>query len=180
VTIQISTLKSDRIFDSVPAEVVEIFYESSVRKTFSSSEEKRAFEFKYLGWYLHRLDTFFIAKSNNRIIGYLAGSIDTPASYLDLHPYLYSFKEQFQIYPAHLHINLHHEARGKGVGTLLISAFETMLRESRAHGVHLITSPKSRNVSFYEKNGFHRAKTSEVNGSELLMFAKNLSGPKNA
>lgn len=58
-------------------------------------------------------------------------------------------------FPAHLHINLSAEARGKGTGQKLVSCFFDELRErigAAAGGVHVFCGPDP--VPFYERVGF--------------------------
>ncbi|MDB4433255.1 GNAT family N-acetyltransferase, partial [bacterium] len=60
-------------------------------------------------------------------------------------------------WPAHLHIDLLPEARGKGVGRRLISRWLARLRELGSRGVHLGTFAENRNaIRFFEACGFER------------------------
>jgi len=59
------------------------------------------------------------------------------------------------VYPAHLHINVSEESRGKGIGRRLIKAYLSQLSQKGIKGVHLHTT--SENViacHLYEKCGF--------------------------
>ncbi len=55
-------------------------------------------------------------------------------------------------FPAHLHINLLKEARGKGWGDLLIKALIEELKTKQINGIHLYCGNGP--VSFYQKNNF--------------------------
>lgn len=57
-------------------------------------------------------------------------------------------------YPAHLHINLVPEARGKGIGRLLVDRFREDLLGVGVRGIHLYCGEKPR--PFYERIGFRR------------------------
>jgi ribosomal protein S18 acetylase RimI-like enzyme len=58
-------------------------------------------------------------------------------------------------YPAHLHINLLPQARGKGLGRLLVEAFFKQLRALGVTGVHLGTLLENeRAVAFFKSVGF--------------------------
>ncbi len=55
-------------------------------------------------------------------------------------------------YPAHLHMNLLPEARGKGIGRQLVDAYRAALGERGVPGIHLYCGPKPR--EFYLRCGF--------------------------
>jgi len=55
-------------------------------------------------------------------------------------------------YPAHLHINLDENARGRGLGKQLQETYFEALREKGVPGVHLFCGANP--VPFYEKTGF--------------------------
>lgn len=55
-------------------------------------------------------------------------------------------------YPAHLHVNLVAEARGKGAGRLLVERFREDLAAVGVRGIHLYCGEKPR--PFYERIGF--------------------------
>lgn len=60
-------------------------------------------------------------------------------------------------WPAHLHIDLLPEARGRGVGRRLIGCWFARLRELGSRGVHLGTFAENRNaIGFFEACGFER------------------------
>lgn len=58
-------------------------------------------------------------------------------------------------FPAHLHIDLHPRAQGKGGGRALIEAFTAALRARSVQGVHLTASADNRGaLAFYPRVGF--------------------------
>jgi ribosomal protein S18 acetylase RimI-like enzyme len=60
-------------------------------------------------------------------------------------------------YPAHGHIDLLEEARGRGIGRRSMKYLMTALREAGAPGMHLGVSPINRNAQkFYARLGFER------------------------
>jgi ribosomal protein S18 acetylase RimI-like enzyme len=60
-------------------------------------------------------------------------------------------------YPAHAHIDLLEEARGRGIGRLGMEYLMAALRAAGAPGLHLGVSPVNRNAQkFYTKLGFER------------------------
>jgi ribosomal protein S18 acetylase RimI-like enzyme len=60
-------------------------------------------------------------------------------------------------YPAHGHIDLLEEARGRGIGRRAMEHLMSTLREAGAPGIHLGVSPLNRNAQkFYARLGFTR------------------------
>lgn len=60
-------------------------------------------------------------------------------------------------WPAHLHINLLPEARGTGLGGLLMEAWLDQLRQRAVPGCHLSTIlENTRAITFFEKHGFRK------------------------
>ncbi|NBO39549.1 GNAT family N-acetyltransferase [bacterium] len=155
-----------------------IFFESSVKKTFASAEERDAFRFKYLDWYAKKhSECFFLAVDPDlKVLGYICGSPQTLSApeLAVLHPWFSLFASEFAEFPAHLHINCSESARGKGIGSTLLNVFENYLRSMSVAGVHLVTAPDARNVGFYEKNGYEFTKTAEWKTSQLFLMGKKL------
>ena len=101
----------------------------------------------------------FVALNGNNpkeVLGYICASPDTNKDdeLFKENPYLSIFQDLYETYPAHLHINCHANARGKGVGEKLLQTLEEKLRHNGLKGLHLITSPQAQNVNFYHKYGF--------------------------
>ncbi len=58
-------------------------------------------------------------------------------------------------WPSHLHVNLLHEARGRGVGSQLMKAWFWRLREVGSPGCHLATLTENTTaLAFFERMGF--------------------------
>ncbi len=158
------------------AQVTEIFWETSSRTEFASPGEKASFQGRYLDVYLdHYPHHAWVALLDGEVLGYIVGAPDTlgAADVRAANPHLAVFEDMFARYPAHLHINLTARARGQGVGGLLMQALEAQLRQERVPGLHLITSPTARNVSFYLKNGFTHRVERLWEGRPLLMLGKS-------
>ncbi len=138
-------------------QVVDIFFETSVKKTFLTTKEKEGFLYRYLKYYFENYPNwFFLALENNDVLGYICCCPDSQAD-KDL-PKLVEhydlFQEQFSQFPAHLHINLSPHFQGKGIGGQLIKALEEKLQAEQITGLHLITGVDALNKSFYLKNRF--------------------------
>lgn len=175
----------------------EIFWETAFQTEFDTREAEAGYEYKYLRWYWEKArDLLFVAEgesardgaerstpvadvraslsptASHTVLGYICGVEDTRA-----HPDLAAaaahiplFNDLYDRYPAHLHINLTANARGRGTGALLIARFVTAVAECGANGVHLVTGVHARNVSFYRRNGF----TDAVERSGALFMGRSL------
>lgn len=119
-----------------------------------------------------------MALKDCRIAGYLAGSCDDPAReplFADI-GYFEELAEATVLYPAHLHINVHEAFRSTGTGSRLIARFVADLKRAGIPGVHLVTSPNSRNVQFYLRNGFAPVRHFTHAERELLMLGRRVDG----
>lgn len=165
--------------DSMNREVREIFFESSTKKSFTDEAEKEAFFDKYLGYYLRHYPEFAWVAMGERVLGYVivAPTSDDP-ELQELQPHLKIFGSQFQDYPAHLHINCHHESRGMGVGVQLVAQAEKKLRGLKIKGLHIMTGSDAPNKSFYKKLGFDFQTELNFHGSTILFMGKSLSDDK--
>lgn len=146
---------NDGELPQVLQQISDIFYLSSSVKEFESEEKKKRFFNRWLGHYLsHYSDTTWIAVAEGeaaKVLAYLTVCPDTlefmksfPLASLEL------FKDCYQSYPAHLHMNTHPEARGQGLGAKLVLLAFAELQEQGVSGWHLITGESERNVGFYE------------------------------
>ena len=154
-----------------------IFFASSATKTFADKAERQAFRERWLGRYLmHDRAWFYVALAGEKVAGYLAGSIDDPArcdrfSDIDYFPLL---ADKTGCYPAHLHVNVDESLRSAGLGSRLIERFLLDLRKAGVPGVHLVTGRFSRNVAFYERNGFVHVRWLKWGDGEVLMLGRLL------
>lgn len=158
-------------------QLMDIFLESSVKKEFKDEEERAAFYYKYVGFYLEYYpELCLLALKNGKLLGYILGATKSQDSKLySLQPHLKKFQEFFQDYPAHLHINCSADSRGQGVGSKLIKAFEEKLQKLGVSGLHIMTGGTSRNRSFYQRLGFDFETEIMFQGSPILMMGKKLN-----
>ncbi len=156
--------------------IKDIFFLSSSIKSFSSVEKKEAFFKRWCGDYLdYYPDQFFILFHNNVMLGYLSGCDNSIESLTRLNvPGHETFKDLFHSYPAHLHINFHPDARGKGLGSVLVNHYVDFLKLKSTRGLHLITSPDAANVNFYLRLNFTMTETRLFKESELLFMGRSL------
>lgn len=151
----IFNLKDPRALGLEP-QLSEIFFESSTKKDFKDQAERDAFEWKYLGFYLaHYPEYVWLAVEGSKLLGYVLGMPFThdPSLY-QIQPHLKKFETEFSQFPAHLHINCHVEARGKGVGSQLVKRLLEQLTQQQVKGLHIMTGVSSENRHFYRKLGF--------------------------
>jgi ribosomal protein S18 acetylase RimI-like enzyme len=160
------------------SQVEEIFFLSTSLKVFSSTEKKQAFYKRWCEDYQTLYpNEFFILLSDEKVLGYLSGCLDSSSALEVLSvPGFAIFQDLFTEFPAHLHINFHPEARGKGFGSLLIKHFINLVNEKHLSGLHLITSPDAINVSFYQRLGFSHTETRLFNAMPLY-FMGHKNGP---
>lgn len=157
-----------------------IFFEASGTKSFSSAQARAAFHERWLGRYLAQdVEHAFLAitpSPRDDVAGYLVGSIVDPArqSRFDDLAYLRELATLTARYPAHLHVNLAPEWRGKGLGRALVDAFCLHAARAGAPGVHVFTGRGMRNVGFYLSAGFGEVAAVAWNEREIVMLARDL------
>lgn len=158
--------------EEILGQIEEIFFEASSKKTFLSPEKKAAFFKRWCGDYEHYFpEEFFIAMDGPKVLGYLSGCSDSARAMNELSvPGFAVFHDLFSAFPAHLHINFHPDARGRGLGSLLVKHYMNYLKLGNVMGVHLVTSPDAQNVSFYERLGFSTVHTREFNEMPLYFM----------
>lgn len=156
-----------------------IFFSTSSKKTFVSEVEKLAFKNKYLDYYLENYpDFFYVSIDEGIVIGYLCCCPNTIEDdyFINTFKYYESLSEKILLeYPAHLHINLAKECRGKGVGSKIIDMLCVDLFGHNIRGVHIFTTPDNENVSFYSRNLFCDELTVEYHENKLLFLGRKIS-----
>lgn len=156
-----------------------IFWETAQQTEFSAQEDREAYEWCYFGYFIDaEPSAFFVAVgpgATKDVLGYICGVSNT-RNHPELYrasPHIAVFDDLYDLYPAHLHINLTAASRGMGLGGALIRALESRLRRVGAVGLHLVTSPGARNVDFYHHNGFidryERSAPGDPDSKMLLM-----------
>ena len=154
-----------------------IFFEASSVRTFESRARRFAFHWLWLGRYLiEEPAEAFVAIEDGAVAGYLVGSLVDPApraAFADL-DYFKDFAGQTAMFPAHLHVNVAAEARGRGVGELLVGAFERHAAMQGAPGGHVVTGAGMRNVGFYERLGYREVARAPRGAGHVVMLAKRL------
>ncbi len=155
----------------------QIFFSTSNKQTFTDKKSKEQFFYTWCGIYLTTCIDFFYLYMNeqNTPLGYLAGHPGPTISEKKIsYPGMILFEKQITPFPAHFHINLDKNFRGFGAGTSLVKTFNEKLTSKKVRGVHIITTEKAKNISFYKKNGFVPIELKRSNKLNLLLMGKNI------
>ncbi|MFP5457416.1 MAG: GNAT family N-acetyltransferase [Bacteriovoracia bacterium] len=162
-----------RSYQKSDAEAVKaIFWETSSRRDFPSTDERLNFEQKYLTSYF--VKTALVAIKDEQVVGYIICDLKTSRAEAYWSEHLALFEDLYERYPAHLHINCTESVRGMGVGALLVEELLRHLRQLHCPGVHLITLGGARNVSFYLRHGFSHRVERLWKGKPLLLLGQTL------
>lgn len=170
-------LKPKAVFDQIR----DIFFLTSPRKAFASEAEREEFFKKWTEYYFcHRAEFIYVAVEGTelspKVLGYLMIEPDSTLALKAFgnQPHYVLFQDLYQAYPAHLHINCHPDSQGMGLGGLLINKGVEDLCQLNIEGLHLITAPTARNVSFYRKNLFNHEVLRSVNNIDYLFMGRKL------
>lgn len=158
--------------NSVAAEMDVIFFDASTTKVFATREARMDFRQRWLGRYLGNdpHHAYLAIDSGGRVAGYLVGTVaDSGEIAAD-----YPFAAHVANFPAHFHINVGAEHRGRGIGARLIEIFADSLVRVGVSGVHVITTTASDNVRFYRRCGFVEAGRGGA-GNGLMFLGRKLS-----
>jgi GNAT superfamily N-acetyltransferase len=173
--------------DRLTPELDAIFFEASATKSFAGEAERAEFRERWLGRYLTQDPQWAYLAIDTRdggsvLAGYLVGRVDLGAGGArenDAGP----FGEIAQLtaaYPAHLHVNLAPQYRNRGIGAGLIGGFVADAARAGACGLHVVTGAASRNIGFYERNGFRELARASVGGREIVFLGRSLDAPETA
>ncbi|WDP88310.1 MAG: GNAT family N-acetyltransferase [Desulfobacter sp.] len=158
-------------------EMKEIFFATSIRKEFQPPLQKEKYYKTWLGFYLDsHPELTLLAILDRRCVGYITGLPDSASEkYLFKMNSAYGvFRNLYNQYPAHLHINCRPNFQGKGIGTILIKSFIDTLLQMNITGVHIVTAHNGRNIAFYKKLDFSFQTTRTFQNRELLFMARSL------
>ena len=159
-------------------QVKNIFWLTSSRTEFRTIEQKLKFQEQYLDYYWnHWPQLFFFAVEDEKVLGYICGVLDSSKEkrLYEIVAYYRLFEDFFITYPSHLHINMHPDAQGKGLGSQLLAVFEYAVKEMGSLGVFLITSLQAQNVKFYQKNAYTFSLERRWCGAKILFMGKSLT-----
>ena len=156
-------------------EIDAVFFESSGTKSFADDAERAAFRERWLGRYL-KLEpqwAYLAIASDESVAGYLVGSIGAPARIGDA-GFFQDFAPFTADYPAHLHVNLDADYRGRRIGERLVETLCRALADEGIPGIHVVTGREQRNVGFYQRLGFSELARTPRGGTEVLCLGRRL------
>jgi ribosomal protein S18 acetylase RimI-like enzyme len=158
-------------------EIRDIFFEASSIKKFRDKNHRQSFFFRWCGVYLQEgFPSPLLAIEDEKVLGYLVYSLSSPLKGDWAQPGVECFMDMYDEFSLHLHMNCHHKARGRGVGSQLVKELENRPGQKDVNGMHIITSPDQPNVEFYRKRGFNREEVRLREGYELLFMGKKSRG----
>ena len=178
---QIETYAGSRLNkESLLLQVKQICIEAS-GKEFKSEQEKENFCTKWIGPYIKNFPEFFyllykIENEQVRLSTYLCicpDSLKFETLFNDLN-YYSLFRESYDNFPAHLHINTASPFRSQGHGSKLLQHAEQDLAKKNIKGLHLITASDARNTAFYFSNHYQAEQEVLLNNKKLLLLGKRL------
>jgi GNAT superfamily N-acetyltransferase len=178
IELKIVALESLEGFQRLIPQIDTIFFAASATRSFADEAARQAFRERWLGRYFEHFgaDTLVALDGGGRVLGYLVGARRDPAGdplFADI-GYFADLSDLTARYPAHLHVNLAEDARGRGVGTRLVAAFCRRLDEAGSPGVHVVTGANSRNRSFYDRMGFQELRVLNRDGAAIVMLGRAL------
>ncbi len=158
--------------------VEEIFFLSAPRQDFATQEDRRNFLMRWTGYYrdCEPEGVFLAMTASGRVAGYLTGCMDSRGAirlYRDI-PHYGLFEDCFAAYPAHFHVNCHPGFRGRGIGTRLVETYAAQCARAGLPGVHVVTAPGARNVTFYHRCGLDFALRRSWQDRQLLFLGAKL------
>jgi len=162
------------------AQLEEICIEAGGRSFAEGKARERAqFLDKWLGRYLrHWPELAMVAVDLKRGagVGYCVGCAHDAAGderFADIgyFPLIAKYTPEF---PAHLHINVEANWRGRHVGAALIERFAGIAAVHGASGLHVVTGAASPNRAFYRRAGFREIVALDWNEASIVMLGRPL------
>lgn len=160
--------------DLVIPRIEAIFFDSAATQSFASQAERAAYRDLWFGRYLrHCPDEFLVATSpRGEVVGYLAGALISNREPLPGPDYYDGFPSALiDAYPAHLHVNVRHDFRGRNVGSTLIDAFRAICLSHELSGFHAVTAAASPAAAFFTRRGLDVRATADWRGRRLAFLA---------
>ncbi|GAB6088416.1 GNAT family N-acetyltransferase [Spirochaeta dissipatitropha] len=154
----------------------EVFFLTASRKEFDSEADRSAYYYRWAGSYLDYYPQWvYTAREDDKVLGYLLGCPDTRSAIGTLEvSEIPEFLAEYDRFPAHLHINVHPHAQGRGIGRKLMDTYWADLRAESIPGVHLITTESANNAGFYRSVGFNYEVRIPQESDALLFLGKEL------
>ncbi len=158
----------------VMPQIEAIFFDGAATQSFASQAERAAYRDLWLGRYVrHCPQQFLVARHpGGEVAGYLAGALMSNREPLPGPDYYDGFPAALiAAYPAHLHVNVRRDCRGRNVGSALVDAFRAICRAHDVGGFHAVTAAGSHAVAFFTRCGMEQRATADWRGRELAFLA---------
>ena len=162
------------------AQIEAVFFGGAATKEFADEAARSAYLDLWLGRYLrHFPDMAHVAHDGKgRVAAYLAGSPVSDRPPLPGPDYYALFPDRLTAdYPAHIHVNVHEDFRGRGIGAALAAAFRDECARRGLPGLHAVTLADSPAARFFERCGLTPAGTALRHGRRLAFLAQRLGPP---
>ncbi len=163
--------------DAVRAEIEAIFFESAATQHFASEEGRAAYCELWLGRYLRECpeECFVALDDHGAIAGYLAGTLFSDRVPLSGPDYYVLFPAALiDACPAHIHVNVRADCRGREIGSELIAAFRAHCRKSGISGFHAITAADSRAARFFMRCGLGEQARLDWRARKIVFLGETL------
>jgi GNAT superfamily N-acetyltransferase len=161
----------------VVAQVDAIFFASAATKEFASEEARAAYRELWLDRYRQRCPNEFLVAldASGDVAGYLAGTLFSNRDPLPGPDYYAAFPAGIvEAFPAHLHVNVREDLRGRGVGAMLVDVFRDACREHGSGGLHAVTAADSRAANFFARCGLSDRAQTRWKGRRLAFLGETL------
>jgi GNAT superfamily N-acetyltransferase len=162
---------------AVMPQIEAIFFDGAATKNFASEAERAAYRDLWFGRYMRHCPQQFLVASDpgGGVVGYLAGALFSNKEPLPGPDYYDAFPAALiDAYPAHLHVNVRHDHRGRNVGSTLIDAFRAICRAHDVPGLHAVTATESRAAAFFTRSGLDERATADWRACALAFLAESL------
>lgn len=174
---RIARLSNMVITPRLLTEIDAIFFDSAGVKHFRSDDERGAYRELWLGRYIRHFPKEILVASDSarHIIGYLVGSPISNRPPLSGPDYYVLFPQALiEAYPAHLHVNVRQDCRGRSVGSELITVFRVDCRENRIPGFHAVTAAGTASAQFFTKCGLETLAEADWHGRQIVFMGDAL------
>lgn len=158
----------------VMPQIEAIFLDSAATQSFASEADRAAYRDLWFGRYIrHYPQQFLVARHpGGAVAGYLAGALMSNRDPLPGPDYYDGFPAALiAAYPAHLHVNVRRDCRGRNVGSTLIEAFRAICGEHEVGGLHAVTGDGSGAAAFFTRCGLEESATADWRGRRLAFLA---------
>ena len=175
LTLHIPTSKDLRA--KFQTDVKKIFYQTAAKNI----DRDKLFS-DWLAPYLnHYGDNFVLALNRQeQVVGYLNFCLNS-SQYLEHHALganqrsMLLFRDLFNDFPIHCHMNVDPNFQGHGIGRKLIKCFLAQVDSQKYAGWHIITSADASNRYFYQKTGLTIEHHRDSGWASLLLMGQKLS-----